>query len=543
MNGRIRALFETFNVYTTPLDPSNGEQLERKKRDCNEELSDLTNVAKDAIHKIEETVLGELEVSQVTRVSKIEEALLNIHRQREIYKARLYVHPSGGVTGDRGQIQTNKNSLLEGHVWVPTRAKDELTQALDDLKIEVKKDGFIAPVVKPADRPGWKKPTSFLETDLTMPFNMAVQTYSVPMYGEINPGLFTVSSFPFLFGVMFGDFGHGLCLMTAGLILMCKANKMKAAGGMSRAIAELRYMFVLMGFFATYCGLIYNEFFAVALPWPGSCYEIVPKANGEGREYKFINTVNGTDTPDYGTCVFPFGLDYAWGAASNEVLYFNSLKMKLSVILGITHMSLGIFLKGANAIYFKSAVDFICEFIPQLVFFVGIFGYMMLLIFMKWLINWTPVLEAQGNKGKVPQIIATFSQIYTNPADTKATGKLPIIGYTDYDDLSKNPSSTQYHVQLALLGIAFVMIILMLVPKPFIVNSQNKKRKQQHQVTSEAEQPLIDGEDGEMQTEKKADHGGDGHHDEPFGELMIHQLIETIEFVLGSISNTASYLR
>ena len=37
--------------------------------------------------------------------------------------------------------------------------------------------------------------------------------------------------------------------------------------------------------------------------------------------------------------------------------------------------------------------------------------------------------------------------------------------------------------------------------------------------------------------------GGHGEEEHDFSEIIIHQAIETIEFVLGMVSNTASYLR
>jgi V-type H+-transporting ATPase subunit a len=48
--------------------------------------------------------------------------------------------------------------------------------------------------------------------------------------------------------------------------------------------------------------------------------------------------------------------------------------MKLSVVIGIIHMTWGIMLRGSNALYFRQNVDFIFEFLPMIIFDLALFG-------------------------------------------------------------------------------------------------------------------------------------------------------------------------
>jgi V-type H+-transporting ATPase subunit a len=177
---------------------------------------------------------------------------------------------------------------------------------------------------------------------------------------------------------MFGDIMHGIFLSVFAAYICFTDRK---PGTVWASLGQFRYLLLLMGLFSTYCGFVYNDMASIPLTlWGGSCYKGLPQKEVELKS---------------DDCVYPFGLDPVWYVAKNELAYMNSLKMKLSVILGVAQMSLGVVMKGLNSIYFGKPVDFIFEFIPQIVMLLALFGFMDLVIIIKWLTNFGAMAAGQ----------------------------------------------------------------------------------------------------------------------------------------------------
>uniref|UniRef100_A0A5B7BCS9 V-type proton ATPase subunit a n=1 Tax=Davidia involucrata TaxID=16924 RepID=A0A5B7BCS9_DAVIN len=387
---------------------------------------------------------------------------------------------------------------LVGEGWCPIFAKTQIQEALQRATFDSNSQvGIIFHVMDAMESP----PTYFRTNHFTNAFQEIVDAYGVARYQEANPAVYTVITFPFLFAVMFGDWGHGICLLLGALVLIARERKLgsQKLGSFMEMLFGGRYILLLMSLFSIYCGLIYNEFFSVPFHiFGGSAYKCRDATCSDAYS---VGLVKYRDP-------YPFGVDPSWRGSRSELPFLNSLKMKMSILLGVAQMNLGIILSYFDAHFFRSSLDIRYQFVPQIIFLNSLFGYLSLLIVIKWC------------TGSQADLYHVMIYMFLSP----------------FDDLGENQLFWgQSVLQVILLLLAIVAVPWMLFPKPFILKKLHSERFQgrTYGILGTSEMDLDVEPDSARQ-----------HHEEfNFSEVFVHQMIHSIEFVLGAVSNTASYLR
>lgn len=453
-------------------------------------------------------------------------------------------------------FRADVSGMLRGEGWIVASAEVDARALISQTHAAMDLAG--ASMLSQVPLPWPVPPTSFDVNEFTYAFQEFVDTYGVPRYKEINPALFTAVTFPFLFGMMYGDIGHGTCILLGGIYLLIThpAYRRSASSAgeneMLGGVYASRYMLITMGLCAIYVGFVYNDCFSLALAlfnsgyyWEGSKDSVASVANSiDGGAKANLSAPYGSTST-----IYPFGVDPAWHISANELLFFNSMKMKTAVIFGVVQMTGGILLKGLNALYFRERAVFWLEFMPMIIFDFCLFVYMAVLIFTKWAINWDrrQLMGSCGDDG------LTFDQRPCSDGDAlkhkcalnfggDTGGCAPPNLINQLINIALNPGvvdepmySGQGSTQSTLLAIAFLSVPVLLLGKPVYIYFQHASHA--------ADVSQLISTQIEMDQDSSSSEDKKSEEVHSFSEVLIHQSIETIEFVLGMVSNTASYLR
>lgn len=405
--------------------------------------------------------------------------------------------------------QGRKCLIAEG--WVPSNRLDQVQNIMKDV---ASRSGSQMPSILNEIRTNREPPTYFRLNKFTEAFQSIIDAYGVASYREVNPGIVAVVTFPFLFSVMFGDLGHGFIMFMVALLMILNERKLANSGMELLDMAFFgRYIMLLMGAFSMFTGLIYNDLFSKAMTIFSPRWE-------------WPEDQSGSLIVAQQTGVYPFGLDPSWHESDNSLLFTNSLKMKMSILLGVVHMTFSLALSAVNFRFFKKRLDIYTVFVPSLLFMECIFGYLALMIVYKWSIDWSQT------DASPPGLLNMLIYMFLSPG----TIEEPLY-------------SGQAFVQVVLLLIALVCVPWLLLTKPLLLRREHYKAVAMgYTGVSSDDVHRVSADDTDTNSviisEAVGSGQGGGHGEEfDFGEIMIHQVIHTIEFCLSCISHTASYLR
>jgi V/A-type H+-transporting ATPase subunit I len=201
------------------------EQIQEKRRQAEEELTRLRE---------EKQILAEDLAPQLLSL------WTRIRRDRAISDAMAHF-------GHRGRVY-----LIAG--WAPRDRVQELRQA-----VEKATDGRVTFEENSPYAPGERVqvPTLMRHSRLLRPVESLVSTYGTPGYNELDPTPLVALTFIIMFGIMFGDLGHGIVLMLAGAVLALRLIPQAAN------LADFGIILFFAGLSSSIFGILYGSLFGM----------------------------------------------------------------------------------------------------------------------------------------------------------------------------------------------------------------------------------------------------------------------------------------
>jgi V-type H+-transporting ATPase subunit a len=309
---------------------AHGKEIIAKIRKISESLgADLYSVdenselRRDQIHEVN-TRLGDLASVLKNTKSTLDAELTAIGRSLAAWMVIIKKEKAVYQTLNKFSYDHQRKTLI-AEAWAPTNALGLIKSTLQDVNDRA---GLSVPTIVNQVKTNKTPPTYFKSNKFTLGFQTIIDAYGTIKYREVNPALPSIVTFPFMFAVMFGDFGHGTILFLAALAMIYYEKRLLRSklDELFSMIFYGRYIVLMMGIFSMYTGLIYCDAFSKELPLFTSMWEW--ENNGAGPD--------ATRVPGH---TYPFGLDWRWHDTENDLLFSNSYKMKLSILLGWSHVS------------------------------------------------------------------------------------------------------------------------------------------------------------------------------------------------------------